>query len=166
MPYFLHFSVSISPSDDSQFQSLPAPSDFNIYFTYIKILYVLYVYTYIWYGHISIPLLLPQAAAVYCKEFSTQARKSVAELKNPYCVSRNTPLVMGTSTSAPTTGCKHRGLNLKRFWLRLCAHVLRYFECMRIFLLEPPSWSYFGNNFTSNWIRTKTQRVKEQRKSC
>lgn len=130
-------------------------SQLSLILIYI-LFYMLYVYTHIWYGHISIPLLLSQAAAVYCKEFSTQAHKSVVELKDPYCVSRSTPLVMGTSASAPTTGCKHRGLNLKRFWLRLCAHVLCYFECMRIFLLEPPSWSYFGNNFTSNWIRTKT----------
>lgn len=124
---FQPFPIPISPC------SLP----FYMYFTYTKYCICYTVYTYIWCVHIYVALLLSQAAAVSCcKEFSTRARKSVAVLKDPYCMYRNTPLVMGTSTSAPTAGCKCRGLHLKRFWLCLCAHILCYFECMRIFPSE------------------------------
>lgn len=142
-PFYL---PAIPNSDLSQLSPI-----LYIYFTYIKYYSYYTVYKYIWYVHIYIALLLSQAAAgSCCKEFSNQAHKTVAELKDPYCMYRNTPVVMGTSTSAPTTGCKGRGLHLKRFRLSLHAHILLYFECMRIFPSELILWSYFGSNFTSN----------------
>lgn len=119
---FLSFYCTFQP-----FLILISPSSlqFYMYFTYIKYCMCYIVYICIWYLHTYTALLLSQAAAVSCcKEFSSQALKSAVELKDPYCVCRNNALVMGTSTSAPTTGYKHRGLSLRGLWLCLCSHIL------------------------------------------